>query len=118
MSGISFDNFNIWRFIWVGPLLSLPIPLLIARAFGAHAYRDYWTYLESFPHNSKTGIQLTWAAVVAFTFGCRDRIELDEPATRGSNVRNGWKPDIYLRRPMPVSKTRKAMLACQCNQSV
>jgi len=56
-----------WKFMWVGVGLSLPVTLLGARAFGEQAYRDYWSYLESFPRNSRKGILAAWGGMTVFT---------------------------------------------------
>lgn len=54
---------SLWTFMWVGVLLSLPVSLLGARAFGRRTYRSYWAYLESFPGHSKGGIKTGWAII-------------------------------------------------------
>ncbi len=48
------------KFLWVGVGLSLPLPLLIANLGGSQTYAGFWTYLESFPHNSKKVILTSW----------------------------------------------------------
>ena len=58
---------NYWRFIWVGPVMSLPLSLAIAKALGPDTYAGYWTYLQSFPYNSKRTIIASWAAVSGLT---------------------------------------------------
>lgn len=65
--GLKSDELNFWPFLWVGPVLSLPLTLLVARAFGPEVYLRYWAYLESFPYNSKAVIMLSWAGIVGFT---------------------------------------------------
>lgn len=65
--GLKFSESGFWAFLWVGPVLSLPLTLLCARAFGPQAYLSYWAYLQSFPNNSKTVIILSWAGVTGFT---------------------------------------------------
>jgi hypothetical protein len=65
--GLKFSELDGWEFIWVGPALSLPLSLLVARAFGSRAYFDYWAYLESYPGNTKARILTAWGAVTIFT---------------------------------------------------
>ena len=60
-------NPNVWRFIWVGPAISLPLSLLMAKALGQDRYVGYWTYLQSFPKNSKAAIIASWLFVSGLT---------------------------------------------------
>ena len=55
------------RFFWVGPLISLPLPLMIARLSGDDAYRAFWSYLQSYPGNSKRAILTVWSVTVITT---------------------------------------------------
>ena len=74
ISEIFLGEISPWKFIWVGVALSLPIPLLAARALGRQNYFEYWAYLESFkprnnsfPPNSKANITIIWAVMTAIT---------------------------------------------------
>lgn len=67
LSDFAGATVNLWRFMWVGVGLSLPLSLLGARAFGERAYYGYWAYLESFPGNSKVRILIAWASMTAIT---------------------------------------------------
>lgn len=60
-------NLNFWRFIWVGPAISLPLSLSMAKALGHDRYVGYWTYLQSFPNNSKAAIIASWLFVSGLT---------------------------------------------------
>ena len=60
ISGSVDTSVSLWRYIWVGISLSLPLPLLLARLMGLHHYLGYWSYLESFPGNSKKAIVVIW----------------------------------------------------------
>jgi hypothetical protein len=61
------------KFLWVGVLLSLPVPLIAARAFGQQTYLGFWAYLESFPPknglpaNTQRTTIIAWAAATAIT---------------------------------------------------
>ena len=59
------------RFLWVGPGLSLPATLAVARLMGRNHYSAYWDYLESFPGNSRRTIIAMWATltVIMAAFG-------------------------------------------------
>ena len=61
------DDLNYWRFIWVGPVVSLPLSLAIAKALGPDRYAGYWAYLQSFPNNSRRAIIASWAIVSGLT---------------------------------------------------
>ncbi len=72
-----------WKFMWVGVGLSLPVTLLGARAFGEQAYRDYWSYLESFPRNSRKGILAAWGGMTSIYARNRNRLLLGCLTFRG-----------------------------------
>lgn len=57
------DDLNWARFLWVGPALSLPVTLAVARLAGRDEYCAYWDYLESFPISSKATTIAAWGAV-------------------------------------------------------
>ena len=58
---------EIWPFLWVGVASSLPASLLAARIVGVAGYQRYWSYLESFPGNTRGRIVMMWALVTAMT---------------------------------------------------
>jgi hypothetical protein len=51
------------RFLWVGPALSLPATLAVARLARRERYSAYWDYLESFPGNSRKRTTAAWATL-------------------------------------------------------
>ena len=60
-------DLNFWKFIWIGPVASLPLSLSVARALGPDTYAGYWNYLQSFPNNSKGAIIASWTIISGLT---------------------------------------------------
>lgn len=74
LSDTFLGDLNFWSFLWVGVALSLPVPLLAARALSRQTYLGYWAYLESFkprnnsaPLNSRKNITIMWAVMTVIT---------------------------------------------------
>lgn len=67
LASVVGGDLNYWRFIWVGPVISLPLSLAIAKALGPDRYAGYWIYLQSFPNNPKWAIIASWAIVSGLT---------------------------------------------------
>ncbi len=60
-----------YGFVWVGISASLPISLLVARAFGGNTYAEYWEYLTARPKMTRRRFVIFWSAmcILLFAFG-------------------------------------------------
>ena len=65
ISGLLDTPVSLFKYIWVGVAFSLPVSLMLAKLVGPHSYVGYWSYLESFPGNSRPAVIAAWAIALA-----------------------------------------------------